>query len=133
MRYKKRKEEDTFHCLECGGEIEYTRKNKKFCCDDCRVRHHNEHHRFLRHYKRMVLATLDRNYEILEELISKGVDAVWVADLIALGYNPAYVTLYRRHGKRVMCHCYDICYITTDNRMSSISKIQNFSVNLQVP
>lgn len=133
MRYRKRPEEDAQHCLECGGEIAYSRKNKKFCSDGCRVRHHNHHHRFLRHYKRMVMTILDRNYEILDDLISRGVEAVWVADAIALGYNPAYVTSYRRHGKRVMCHCYDICYITTDNRMTSISKIQNFSLNLSVP
>ena len=133
MRYRKRPEEDAQHFLECGGEIAYSRKNKKFCSDGCRVRHHNHHHRFLRHYKRMVMTILDRNYEILDDLISRGVEAVWVADAIALGYNPAYVTSYRRHGKRVMCHCYDICYITTDNRMTSISKIQNFSLNLSVP
>jgi hypothetical protein len=29
-----------------------------------------------------------------------------------------------------MCHCYDICYVATDNRMTSISKIQNLSLPL---
>lgn len=133
MMYRKRTEDETPHCLECGGEITYARKNKKFCSDGCRARHHNHNHRFLRQYKRMVLTTLDRNYEILEGLVNRGVEAIWIADIIAMGYNPSYVTLYCRHGRRAVCHCYDISYITTDSRMSSISKIQNFSLNLQVP
>ena len=74
---------------------------------------------------------LDKNYAILEELVGAGVESIWVAEAIALGYNPAYVTSYRKHGKRSMCHCYDISYVTTDNRMTSISKIQNLSVTLQ--
>lgn len=78
----------------------------------------------------MVTAILDRNYEILDELVLSGVESIWVADAIAIGYNPAYVTSYRKHGKRTMCHCYDISYVTTENRMTSISKIQNLSVNL---
>ncbi len=119
-------------CLECGDEIRYGRKDKKFCCDECRNRHHNEQSKGARHYRRMVAAILDRNYEILEELIRSGTDALWVSDAIALGYNPAYITSYRKHGRRMMCHCYDISYITTDNRITSLSKIQNLSVPLQV-
>ena len=118
-------------CLECGDEIVYGRKDKKFCSDECRHKHHNDNHRSCRHYKRMVGAILDRNHEILEELVRAGIKAIWVADAIAMGYNPAYVTSYRKHGKRSMCHCYDICYVATDNRMTSISKIQNLSLPLQ--
>ena len=130
MDYSNRTEEGVSRCLECGDEIVYGRKGKKFCSEECRHRHHNEHHRSCRQYRRMVTAILDRNYEILEDLVLSGVGSIWVADAIALGYNPAYVTSYRKHGKRTMCHCYDISYVTTENRMTSISKIQNLSVNL---
>jgi predicted nucleic acid-binding Zn ribbon protein len=123
--------EQRAHCLECGEEIVYGRSDKKFCSDECRSHHHNRHHRSGRYYRRMVTSILDRNYEILDDLVSNGVQAIWVADAIAMGFNPAYVTSYRKHGKRTMCHCYDISYITTDNRMTSISKIQNLSVTLQ--
>jgi len=74
----------------------------------------------------MVGAILDRNYEILEELVKSGIKAIWVADAIAIGYNPAYVTSYRKHGTRSMCHCYDICYVATENRMTSIKKFKIF-------
>ena len=131
MAYSNRNEEESPRCLECGDEIVYGRKDKKFCSDDCRNRHHNHHHRSCRQYKRMVTVILDRNYEILDELVRSGIEAIWVADAIALGFNPAYVTSYRKHGTRSMCHCYDICYVTTDNRMTSISKIQNLSLPLQ--
>ena len=131
MNYRNRTEEGTPRCLECGDEIVYGRKDKKFCSEECRHRHHNDNHRSCRQYKRMVNAILEKNYGILEELVVSGVESIWVADAIALGYNPAYVTSYRRHGKRSMCHCYDICYVTTDNRMTSISKIQNLSVTLR--
>lgn len=131
MAYSNRNEEESPRCLECGDEIVYGRKDKKFCSDDCRNRHHNHHHRSCRQYKRMVTVILDKNYEILDELVRSGIEAIWVADAIALGFNPAYVTSYRKHGTRSMCHCYDICYVTTDNRMTSISKIQNLSLPLQ--
>ena len=119
-------------CLECGDEIMYGRKDKKFCSDECRNRHHNHTHRSERQYKRMVMGILDRNYEILDGFIKSDIDAVWIADAIAIGFNPAYVTSCRRHGKRSMCHCFDICYVATDNRMTSISKIQNLSLPLRV-
>ena len=80
----------------------------------------------------MVTAILERNYELLEELVKSDITAIWVADAIAIGYNPAYVTSYRRHGKRSICHCFDISYVTTSNRMTSISKIQNLSLTLRV-
>ena len=131
MNYGESKKERKPRCLECGDEIVYGRKDKKFCSDECRHKHHNAHHRSCRHYKRMVGAILDRNYEILEELVKSGIKAIWVADAIAIGYNPAYVTSYRKHGTRSMCHCYDICYVATENRMTSISKIQNLSLPLQ--
>ena len=132
MDYRNANLEEVPRCLECGDEIVYGRSDKKFCSDECRNRHHNHHHRACRQYKRMVTTILDRNYDILDELVRSGIDAIWVADAIAVGYNPAYVTSYRKHGKRSMCHCYDICYVTTDNRMTSISKIQNLSLPLQV-
>ena len=132
MDYRTPHEEDAPRCLECGREITYGRKDRKYCSDECRSRHHNHYNRSCRQYKRMVTTILDRNYEILDELVRSGIEAIWVADAIALGYNPAYVTSYRKHGTRSMCHCYDICYVTTDNRMTSISKIQNLSLPLQV-
>ena len=131
MNYRKTTEGETPRCLECGDEIVYGRKDRKYCSEECRHKHHNDSHRSARRYRRMVSSILDRNYGILEELVGAGVESIWVADAIALGYNPAYVTSYRKHGKRSMCHCYDICYITTDNRMTSISKIQNLSVTLR--
>lgn len=131
MEYKMEIEENHPKCLECGDVISYGRKDKKFCSEECRNRHHNSSHRSCRHYKRKVAAILDKNYEILDNLINAGVKAVWVSDLIAVGYNPAYVTFYKSHGRRSMCHCYDICYVATDNRMTSISKIQNLSLPLQ--
>ena len=130
MCYNDQMQDAAARCLECGDEIVYGRKDKKFCSDECRNRHHNHQHRSGRHYRRMVTAILDRNYEILESLVSSGIEAIWVADAIGLGFNPSYVTSYRKHGKRSMCHCYDICYVTTDNRMTSISKIQNLSLPL---
>ena len=131
MDYLKRTPRNISRCLECGDKISYGRTDKKFCSDECRNRHHNTYHRSCRNYKRKVAAILDKNYEILENLVNSGVKAVWVSEIIAMGYNPAYVTSYKKHGRRSMCHCYDICYIATDNRMTSIAKIQNLSLPLQ--
>ena len=55
-------------CLECGDRIRYGRTDKKFCCDECRLKYNYEQVKASKNYRRRVMAALARNYEILEDL-----------------------------------------------------------------
>lgn len=119
-------------CLECGDKIRYGRTDKKFCCVECKDRHHNRQARVSRTFKRKILCQLDRNYGILDSLLYEGTDAMEITDLLALGFVPDMVTSIRRLRNHWVCGCFDIKYIMTPTRLYSISKIQNLSLSLQV-
>lgn len=118
-------------CLECGDQIRYGRTDKKFCSERCKAKHHNDQAKAGRAFRHKVTGMLNRNYEILEEVIMSGADSVDLIDLMSLGFVPDMVTSYRRSGKHDHYTCYDIKYIMTSTRLFSIMKIQNLSVNLQ--
>ena len=117
-------------CLECGVKIRYGRTDKKFCCDDCRTRHHNRGVREGRSFRRKVLRMLDDNYRILQSLLSSDVTSIEISDIMSMGFSPHMVTSCRRLRSHSEYSCFDIKYIMTPSRISCISKIQNVSVPL---
>ena len=119
-------------CLECGDRIRYGRTDKKFCCEECRTRHNNRQAKGSRTFRRKVLKQLDHNYEILESVMNHGLTSADMTDLMSMGFSPALVTSCRRLRSRMEYACFDSKYIMTPGRLSSISKIQNVSVPLQV-
>ena len=116
-------------CLECGDRIRYGRTDKKFCCDMCRTKYYNDQVRASRMYRRRVLGALSRNYEILDNLLRSGMDAVDLFELEGVGFSPGVVTSYRKVNRHDEYTCFDIKYIMTPTRVSNIKKI---SLNLQV-
>ena len=71
-------------CLECGSQIRYGRTDKKFCCEECKIRHHNSRARAARYFKSKVIAIINRNYEILDALLKDGVDSADLMDLMTM-------------------------------------------------
>lgn len=119
-------------CLECGNQIRYGRTDKKFCCEDCKNKHHNAQAKAGRSYRSKVISTLNRNYGILEQMLKEGVDSADLVDLVSIGFAPGIVTSYRHIGRHDVFTCYDIKYIMTRTRICSLMKIKNLSVNLQI-
>ncbi len=117
-------------CLECGNRILYGRTDKKFCCEECRTKHHNDQARVGRIFKAKVLKAMERNYVILDEILRKGEDSANLMELAAVGFVPGIVTSYQKSGKHDVYTCYDIKYIMTRTRVYSIMKIQNLSLSL---
>ena len=130
MDYIKKKERHLPRCLECGDSITYGRKDKKFCCEECKNKHHNSLAKMSKNTKRKVISVLEKNYSILDNLIKEGISALWLSDAVAMGFSPGYATSHRKTGKRELYYCFDITYVMTPNRLSSISKIQNLSLTL---
>ena len=110
-------------CLECGEQIRYGRTDKKYCCEDCRTRHHNSLMKSSRTFKRRTLSILTRNYNILEEYVKQGVESVSLADLSHRGFVPGIVTSYHKVRRHDEYYCFDIKYIMTESRIYGISKI----------
>lgn len=123
MDYSKRTQRSTPRCLECGDKITYGRSDKKFCCDDCKNRHHNNMARTSRTVKRKVLAALEKNYEILDGIVMAGKDNARLSEVMALGFNPGFATSFRKINHHQGYECFDITYIMTDSKLCAISKI----------
>lgn len=130
MDYDKKYVRHMPRCLECGDQIRYGRTDKKFCSEKCKAKHHNDLAKAGRSFKHKIIGIINRNYEILEEILWAGTESVDLLDLMAQGFVPDVVTSYRRKGKHDVYTCYDIKYIMTRTRLYSIMKIQNLSVNL---
>ncbi len=127
--YKKQKHRSL--CLECGNVIRYGRTDKKYCCEDCRTKHHNDMAKAGRSYRHKILAIINRNYEILDEILRSGSESADLIELMALGFVPGIMTSCCKEGKHDVCTCFDIKYIMTRTRVYSLMKIQNLSVHLQ--
>lgn len=131
MEYGKKFVRHISRCLECGDQIRYGRTDKKFCCEECKARHHNNMAKAARAARNKILAMINRNYDILDELLEAGKSSADLLELTASGFTPSAVTSYRRSGKHDEFTCYDIRYFMTRTRLFSIMKIQNLSVNLR--
>ncbi len=130
MDYDKKIMKHRSLCLECGNIIRYGRTDKKFCCDDCKAKHHNDQAKAGRSFRNKVLKAMEKNYGILDELVRNGYDSADLIELMARGFAPGMVTSYSRSGRHDVFTCYDIRYIMTRTRIYSIMKIQNLSVPL---
>ncbi len=130
MGYEKKYSKNRSVCLECGDVIRYGRTDKKFCCEDCKARHHNHLAVAARSFKGKVLKAMDKNYSILDELLKNGEESADLIELMSKGFAPGMVTSYSRSGKHDVFTCYDIRYIMTRTRVYSIMKIQNLSLSL---
>ena len=130
MEYQK--QDDKIHrCLECGDKIRYGRTDKKFCCQACRAKHHNTILKEGRLYRRKVLSTLTKNYQLLESLIESGIDSIELTDIMSMGFSPHMVTSCYKMRRFEEYGCFDIKYKLAGTRIYSISKIQNVSLTLR--
>lgn len=116
--------QDTPSCLECGGEIVYGRKDRKFCSMKCKNRYHNRMQNYRRSVKLRVTSTLEHNYEILDRLLKAGVSSVSIGDLSQMGYNKEFMTSFHRVGGHDECRCYDIKYFCTSSRIFNIQRVR---------
>ncbi len=132
MDYDKKYVRHRSLCLECGNVIRYGRTDKKYCCEDCRTKHHNDMAKAAKSYRQKVIAIINRNYGILDGLVKSGTESADLIELISMGFVPGMSTSYRKEGKHDVYTCFDIRYIMTRTRLFSIMKIQNLSLSLRI-
>ena len=109
-------------CLECGTAI-YGRKDKHFCSANCKNTWHNRLMRERRKYRMETIATLSRNYEILEAMLKENRQSAGLAELSVLGFDPDCVTGHRkgrcRHDEY---SCFDIRYYRSGTKIFNVRR-----------
>lgn len=123
MNYKK-PEQERLECLECGKEIQYGRSDKKFCCEACKNKYHNNRHKYSRNMHFKVLNGIEKNYDILCKLHRSHVMSIDIGDLVALGFKTEYSTGYRKSNRHDEYHCFEFKYYITRNRLFGLQKVE---------
>lgn len=116
------KENMRCECLQCG-KVSFGRPDKKFCSEVCKNAWHNARQQKSRQLRNRILTALNKNYRILEELISSGRLSAELMPLEERGFRPSFVTGYTRvrYGHDVF-RCFDISYSLTGARLFRIRK-----------
>lgn len=116
--------EQAHRCLCCGTDMSYGRPDRKFCSKNCKDRYNNQRRTKSTAMKHKVEHILNCNYRILNELMRKGVDVIPLSDIVALGFNPDFLThmVSRSHGRTIVA-CYDITYKITESRVFNIQRM----------
>ncbi|MBO8485520.1 MAG: hypothetical protein IAB78_03745 [Bacteroidetes bacterium] len=125
MNYKTEGEHRPATCLECGDEIHYGRTDRKFCCESCKNRYNNRKARDGRATRLKVMNALNKNHDILERMLKLGLASMDLLELKHLGFDPDYVTSYRKSRRHDEFCCFDIRYVLTPTRICSVSRIQS--------
>lgn len=108
------------HCLECGNPLPYGRKDRTFCSPACKNRHHNREARQWRNRYASIIGILEKNHDILRQLIRMGVRSIPKEELVQLGYRMGFVTSSGRVGRRTVCRCFDVVFIDMETRISGL-------------
>ena len=109
-------------CLECGDPLPYGRGDRKFCSDGCKNRYHNREARQYRVRYARIVGILQKNHDILRNLVRLGVRSISKAELVQLGYRPDYVTACTREPRRTVCRCFDIVFQSTETRITHLEQ-----------
>lgn len=110
-------------CLECGDEIVYGRRGRKFCCSVCKNRFNNRKAKDSRKAKTRIQNALERNYAILGRLLRSGRTSIDVSELRQLGFNFGYVTSYHKTRRHDEFGCFDISFIVMSSKVIEITRI----------
>ncbi len=112
--------EDEPTCLYCGQPLGYGRKDRKFCCNSCRINYNNSRRAGYYSVQTRVITTLRRNYSLLQETMDSGEDSVDLDDLVQMGFNPEIATSYRKLNRGLEYRCFDIRYRRSASRIFQI-------------
>ena len=99
-------------CLTCSTEL-HGRGDQRFCCDQCRVTHHNFNNRDVSKFMTNINNILRKNRRIMQTFNPYGKTArVTKAQMLDEGYKFSYFTNeYVTKAKRVYRFCYEQGFI----------------------
>lgn len=107
-------------CVVCKESF-HGRADKKFCSDQCRTAHHNNHNRDATNFMRNINNMLRKNRRILASFNPNGKAKVKKVQLLDQGFKFGYFTnIYETKGGRIYYFCYDQGYIEIAEGMYAI-------------
>ena len=121
MSYPKQNDEEGT-CLECGTAF-YGRKDKHFCSVSCKNKWHNRVIQERRRFRAETLAAISRNYQILDGMLKDNRTSAPLADLKKAGFDPAFVTGYRKGSCRHDDYaCFDISFYRSNTKIFNVRR-----------
>lgn len=107
-------------CGHCGSEIKHWRRNKKFCDEQCKSKHHNEQRELIDEDMKYVNKILAKNFDIMKKLVGdKDVVKIGKSELEKKGFNYDFVTQFRGDYR----YCYALSWRQIENNMILISAL----------
>jgi hypothetical protein len=108
-------------CPECGDTYE-GRRDKKFCCDQCRTGYFNRINSDQNKYMRDVNNILRKNRRILAHVLHQKNQVVQGVTLLEEGFRFSYFTHEQLHEMgSVMRYCYEYGYCKVDEDLYVLS------------
>lgn len=123
MKYIFPEERYGSHCLECGDSLTYGRRDRKFCCPQCKNRFHNRLRRVESELRSDVTAHLNTNYQILSWLLRCRRRNATLEELLLMGFDANYFTFSRKAGCHMEYRCYDIAYFMTGRKVFHLWRV----------
>lgn len=121
--YKIVEEDETRHCLECGEPL-YGRTDKKFCTNSCRNRWHGEARSRHNSTYTKTIGTLQRNYNILEQMFKLKASGCPMKELLEMGFHPEFVThQVQKIGKHLEYRCFDFIYNLSERKLFNLRRL----------
>lgn len=115
--------EDDRHCLECGEPI-YGRTDKVFCNRACKSRYHGQQRSLHNMAYSKTMASLQRNYGILEHLHKLKARNCPLDELTEMGFLPECVThRVEKKGKHLEYRCFDFVYNMSENKLFNLRRL----------
>ena len=109
-------------CLECGDILDYGRQGRKFCDSHCKNAYHNRRGHDRRALRTRVMGMINRNYEVLDNLLKLKINTLDLGDAVMMGFNPEYSTGHRKNRGHEEYRCYEIKYFLSANRRFNITR-----------
>lgn len=107
-------------CLECGDKFD-GRRDKKFCCDQCRTSYANKQNSDQNKFMRNINNILRKNRRILESMNPTGKATVTRTDLLDEGFKFSYFTNeYKTKTGKVYRFCYEHGYLQLESNLYAL-------------
>lgn len=111
-------------CLECGTRLgPDARPDQKFCSSGCRYAYHNARKYTAKQLRMKVDTILERNYRLLDQCIAEHRPSISLAEILGMGFNPAFITSSVQLGSFSECTCYDIAYRISETKVFNIHRM----------
>ena len=116
------KEEKGQCCVQCGKPLSrWGRVDRRFCSQECKNHWHNMHRIRVREKEvKRILRILDKNRDVLANLLKMDKRSANHATLKDLGFNENYFTSYEKVRHRCVYSCLDIRYEVTPKRIKNV-------------